>query len=293
MAKWVYSFGDGHAEGSAAMRDLLGGKGANLAEMANLGLPVPPGFTITTEVCTYFYENGRTYPEELRAEVEAALAAVAKITGKRFGDAADPLLVSVRSGLARVDAGHDGHGPQPRSQRRDGEGPGRGGRPALRLRFLPPLHPDVWQRRARRRSPRARGNPRDRAREARLFPGHRDERRRLADRHRQVQGAVRGDAREPLPAGSLRPAVGRNRRRLRFVDERPRRGLPAAPRHPGRLGHRGQRPGDGLRQYGRHLGHRRRLHPQSLERRRASFTASSSSTPRARTSSPASARRRT
>ena len=98
MAKWVYSFGDGRAEGSAALRDLLGGKGANLAEMANLGLPVPPGFTITTEVCTYFYENDRTYPEELRAEVEAALAAVAKITGKRFGDAADPLLVSVRSG---------------------------------------------------------------------------------------------------------------------------------------------------------------------------------------------------
>ena len=98
MAKWVYSFGDGRAEGSAALRDLLGGKGANLAEMANLGLPVPPGFTITTEVCSYFYESDRTYPEELRAEVEAALAGVAKITGKRFGDAADPLLVSVRSG---------------------------------------------------------------------------------------------------------------------------------------------------------------------------------------------------
>ena len=66
MAKWVYTFGDGKAEGEAAMRELLGGKGANLAEMANLGLPVPPGFTITTEVCTYYYDHGRTYPAGAR-----------------------------------------------------------------------------------------------------------------------------------------------------------------------------------------------------------------------------------
>jgi pyruvate,orthophosphate dikinase len=98
-AKWVYAFGDGTAEGSAGMRDLLGGKGANLAEMANLGLPVPPGFTITTEVCGYFYRNGKTYPDELKGAVEAALAEVgARAGGKKFGDAADPLLVSVRSG---------------------------------------------------------------------------------------------------------------------------------------------------------------------------------------------------
>ena len=98
MAKWVYGFGDGKAEGSAAMRDLLGGKGANLAEMANLGLPVPPGFTISTEVCTWFYANERSYPAELKEEVAAALAATAAITGKRFGDTRNPLLVSVRSG---------------------------------------------------------------------------------------------------------------------------------------------------------------------------------------------------
>src|SRR5215831_4589820 len=76
--KWVYSFGDGKAEGAAQMKNLLGGKGANLAEMANLGLPVPPGFTITTEVCTYFYDNRKTYPKELKAQVEAALARVGK-----------------------------------------------------------------------------------------------------------------------------------------------------------------------------------------------------------------------
>jgi pyruvate,orthophosphate dikinase len=96
--QWVYTFGDGKAEGKAGMRDLLGGKGANLAEMANLGLPVPPGFTITAEVCGFFYANGKNYPEELRAQVAAALDHVGKLTGKRFGDAANPLLVSVRSG---------------------------------------------------------------------------------------------------------------------------------------------------------------------------------------------------
>src|SRR6201992_2673203 len=96
--KWVFTFGDGRAEGRADMRDLLGGKGANLAEMANLGLPVPPGFTIPTSVCTYFYESEKTYPKELKAQVEKALDYVGKLTGKSFGDYKNPLLVSVRSG---------------------------------------------------------------------------------------------------------------------------------------------------------------------------------------------------
>lgn len=96
--QWVYSFGDGKAEGKAEMRNLLGGKGANLAEMSNLGLPVPPGFTITTEVCTYYYDNGKTYPSSLKGDVQKAMSEVERIVGKRFGDAANPLLVSVRSG---------------------------------------------------------------------------------------------------------------------------------------------------------------------------------------------------
>jgi pyruvate, orthophosphate dikinase len=96
--RWVYSFGNGKAEGRANMRNLLGGKGAGLAEMANLGLPVPPGFTITTEVCTHYYENGNTYPKGLDRQVAAALAQVGRITGKMFGDSDNPLLVSVRSG---------------------------------------------------------------------------------------------------------------------------------------------------------------------------------------------------
>jgi pyruvate,orthophosphate dikinase len=98
MTQWVYTFGDGKAEGQAGMKNLLGGKGANLAEMSNLGLPVPPGFTITTEVCTYYYDHGRAYPQELKSQVEKALDYVGKLTGRTFGDAENPLLVSVRSG---------------------------------------------------------------------------------------------------------------------------------------------------------------------------------------------------
>ena len=98
MAKWVYSFGDGKAEGRAEMRNLLGGKGANLAEMSSLGLPVPPGFTITTELCTWYYANGNAYPAELKDEVEKALGQVETTVGAKFGDPNNPLLVSVRSG---------------------------------------------------------------------------------------------------------------------------------------------------------------------------------------------------
>ena len=96
--KYVYFFGNGTAEGRADMKNLLGGKGANLAEMTSIGLPVPPGFTISTEVCTYYYANGETYPASLNAEVEAHLKQVEQIMGRTFGDAKNPLLVSVRSG---------------------------------------------------------------------------------------------------------------------------------------------------------------------------------------------------
>ena len=98
MTKWVYGFGGGSADGDASMKNLLGGKGANLAEMSSLGLPVPPGFTITTEACVHYYSNGETYPAELAAQAAAGLKTVEGIVGKTFGDAANPLLVSVRSG---------------------------------------------------------------------------------------------------------------------------------------------------------------------------------------------------
>src|ERR1700744_5757064 len=98
MTQWVYSFGGGGADGDASMKNLLGGKGANLAEMSSLGLPVPPGFTITTEACVHYYANDKRYPAELEAEVATALKIVETQTGKTFGDPANPLLVSVRSG---------------------------------------------------------------------------------------------------------------------------------------------------------------------------------------------------
>src|ERR1019366_6319313 len=101
MTRWVYGFGGGDNDGRAEMKNLLGGKGANLAEMASIGLPVPPGFTITTEVCTAFYANGKRYPDDLQGQIDAAMAVLEGAIGAGFGKVANPLLVSVRSG-ARV-----------------------------------------------------------------------------------------------------------------------------------------------------------------------------------------------
>src|SRR5262252_4331870 len=98
-SKYVYLFGNGKADGDGSMKPLLGGKGANLAEMSRIGLPVPPGFTITTEVCTYYYANKKSYPKELQAQKEAGIANIEKIMKTKFGDKKNmPLLVSVRSG---------------------------------------------------------------------------------------------------------------------------------------------------------------------------------------------------
>ena len=96
--KFVYSFGDGKSEGDSSMKDLLGGKGANLAEMSNMGLPVPLGFTITTEVCDVYYKGGKKFPDSLKSEVEKALGVIEKKLDAKFGDEKNPLLFSVRSG---------------------------------------------------------------------------------------------------------------------------------------------------------------------------------------------------
>ena len=115
--KYVYFFGDGKAEGSAEMRNLLGGKGANLAEMSGLGIPVPAGFTITTEVCTYYYDHDKQYPEALEKQVMDNVAKLETVMGSKFGDATNPLLLSVRSGARVSHARHDGNRTQPRPQR--------------------------------------------------------------------------------------------------------------------------------------------------------------------------------
>ena len=99
--KWVYTYGAGKAEGDRTMRNLLGGKGVGLHDMCSIGVPVPPGFTITTEVCTYYYDHDKQYPKRLAGDVQAGMKHIENIVGKKFGDEADPLLVSVRSG-ARV-----------------------------------------------------------------------------------------------------------------------------------------------------------------------------------------------
>ena len=145
--KYVYNFGS-KTDGNGSMKPLLGGKGANLAEMSRIGLPVPPGFTITTEVCTYYYANKRTYPPTLRAQMEAGIAALEKQTGKKFGDLKDPLLVSVRSGARDsmpgmmdtiLNLGLNDQTVEALAAKT--------GNPALCLGLLPPLRPDVRRRR--------------------------------------------------------------------------------------------------------------------------------------------------
>ena len=116
--KFVYRFGAGKAEGRAGMKNLLGGKGANLAEMASLGLTVPPGFTITTEVCTHFYANAHCYPDALKSQVAQALTAVEAVVGAKFGDAGNPLLVSVRSGARVSMPGMESRAPERTATRR-------------------------------------------------------------------------------------------------------------------------------------------------------------------------------
>src|ERR1700677_5346175 len=98
MTKYVYSFGAGHADGDGSMKDVLGGKGSGLAEMSRAGMPVPPGFTISTEVCNIYSENGNKVPDEINDQVLKGLSKLEKQIGKKFGDPKNPLLVSVRSG---------------------------------------------------------------------------------------------------------------------------------------------------------------------------------------------------
>ena len=157
--KYVYTWGAGKADGDGGMKALLGGKGANLAEMTRIGLPVPPGFTITTEVCTYFYANKKTYPSALQAPDGSRRDEHGENHGLQVrrcqGHAAARRRAFRR---ARLDARHDGHHPQPRPQRPDRHLAGRRHQErALRLGLLSPLRPDVWRRRARRAEARRRG----------------------------------------------------------------------------------------------------------------------------------------
>ena len=260
MEQWVYDF----SEGSKDMRELLGGKGANVAEMTRvLGEDrVPAGFTITTEACVAYMKAGQEEPEGMADQVEEALERLQERAGKRLGDDEDPLLVSVRVGRPRVDAGDARHRPQPRAQRHVGRGPRQRHRQrALRLGLLPALRADVRQRLARHRRRGVRGRDQGGQGVARRQGGHRPRRRRAQGAHGEVQGALR------LPAGPAGAAPAGDPRGVRLVDRRARGGLPAAEPHPRRVGHGGQRPADGVRQHRRQLGDRRRVQPRRNHRR--------------------------
>ena len=268
MTRYVYRFGGGASDGEAGNRNLLGGKGANLAEMASIGLPVPPGFTISTEMCARYYAEGESFPDSVRAEVAEGLAHIEGLCGKSFGDPADPLLVSVRSGARVSMPGMMDTVLNLGLNDETVEG-------LAAISGDPRFAWDSYRRFIQMYSDvvlgldhgAVRGSAGDRQGGQGRPSRHRARGRRLAPAHRPLQGAGRGAAGPPLPGRRPRAALGRGRRRVRLLAVGPGEDLPPPQRHPRRLGHRGQRPGDGVRQHGRDLGDRGRLHPQPLDRR--------------------------
>ena len=262
--KYVYLF----SEGNANMRELLGGKGANLAEMTNIGLPVPQGFTITTEACTQYYEDGQKINDGIQAEIMEYITKLEGITGKKFGDLENPLLVSVRSGA-------------------------RASMPGMMDTILNlGLNEDVVDVLAKKS-----GNPRwawdcyrrfiqmysdvvmevgkkyfeqliDQMKEAR---GVTQDVELTADDLKELAGQFKAEYKAKIGAGlphrSQGAADGRHQGRVPLLGQPPRQRVPPGQRHPLLLGHRRQRPVHGLRQHGRRLRHRRGLHPQPRHRR--------------------------
>ena len=249
--KWVYNFGAGHNEGRSEMRNLLGGKGANLAEMATIGLPVPPGFTITTDLCTAFYKNGSRYPADLDAQVRDALTRVEDAVGLKFGDPEKPLLVSVRSG-ARVSMPgmmdtvlNLGLNDDTVQGLVAASGDERFAWDSYRrfIQMFGSVVLGVDHHRFEEIIEQAKidsGVIEDTALTAAAVAGGR--------RGLSVAGPQRD--RQALPAVPGRTAVERHRRCLRQLDEHARHHLSPAARHPLRMGHCRQRPGHGLRQPG-------------------------------------------
>ena len=276
--QYVYFFGGGRAEGRGDLKDVLGGKGAGLAEMTNAGVPVPPGFTITTEVCRHYYAHGRTLPADFDAQQKAALERLEKAMGKGLGDPHDPLLVSVRSGAKFSMPGmmdtilNLGLNDRSVAGLAKKTGNARFAWDCYR-RFI--AH--VRRRRAghRRRTSSSSSSPRSR-------PSRRAEARHRPDAPRTWRRW--SPSSRPSCASALGPATSR---RIRTTSSPGARDavfrswmndralyLPQAEPHPRRPRHRRQRAGHGVRQPGRRLRHRRRLHAQPGDRREASSTAS-------------------
>ena len=266
--KHVYFFGNGKADGNRNMKDLLGGKGSGLAEMTNAGLPVPPGFTISTDVCTIYYKEKAAHPRRRSTPRSPRTSQkLEKAAGATLGSTENPLLVSVRSGakfsmpgmmdtilnLGLNDQAVEGlKAPHPE-------------RP-LRVRQLSPLHADVRQRRARDSQERVRARVRRRQGVARREAGHRAGRTGAARRRRALQGRRQEAHGQGVPAGSDGAAEDGARRRVPLLDEPARAGIPPHLRHPGLHRHGRQRADDGVRQHRRSVGHGRRLHAQPRDR---------------------------
>ena len=293
MTKWVYGFGGGAAEGGAAMRELLGGKGANLAEMSALGLPVPPGFTLTTEVCNAYTADGKTYPQGLAEEVASALAPCRGTGRHALRRRREPAPGLGALGRAGLHAGHDGYGAQPRPQRRDRGRPGapfgrRGASPTTATAAFIQMFGDVVlgveHHHFEEILGAAQGGTRGVVLDTELDAG---EWRKVIGEYQDKIVEITGAPFPQAPEDQLWAAIGAV---FEILDEPARAHLPAPARHPRGLGHRGQRPGHGVRKHGRGLRHRGRLHPQPLDRRERPSTASTWSMPKARTWSPASAR---
>ena len=277
-----------------SMKELLGGKGANLAEMASLGLPVPPGFTITTEVCTAYYANGRKLPDGPRSRRSTRRwRSSARSVGATFGDVEQPLLVSVRSGARASMPGMMDTILNLGLNDETVEGPGR----ATRATSASPTTATAASSRCMPTwcSASTTACSRTSWRTTRTSTASRSTPSSGADDWLEIieayKAAVERRDGKPFPQARQRAALGRHRRGVRLLAERARQDLSPPARHSRQLGHGRQRAGHGVRQPRRRLGHRRRLHAQSLDRRRARSTASSCSTRRARTWSPASARR--
>ena len=256
--KLIYTF----PEGNAQMRTLLGGKGAGLAEMTNAGLPVPPGFTITTEACNAYYATGKELPPGLWDDVLAHMAALEQETGKGFGDPNNPLLVSVRSGAAFsmpgmmdtvLNLGLNEHTVQGLIELTGNE---RFGYDAWR-RFVAMFGRIVLD------IPAAEfDEPFDALKEERGVSADTDltadDLRQIADRYREI---VREKTGRAVPDRPISAAGAGGTRRLRQLVRQARPRLPRVQQDPARPGHGGERGDHGLRQHGRRLGHRRGLHP--------------------------------
>ena len=250
------------------MKDLLGGKGAGLAEMTNAGLPVPPGFTISTEVCNIYYQEKQKIPAAIDREIDEQVKKLEKAAGATLGSTDNPLLVSVRSGakfsmpgmmdtilnLGLNDAAVEG------LKRRTDERP-------VRVRQLPPVHPDVRQRRAGDSQGRLRARVRRRQEGDRREAGYRSRREGAARCRLPLQGRRAEEDRQVVPAGSARAAQDGARRRVPLLDERARDRVPPHLRHSRSHRHRRQRADDGVRQHRRSIGDRRRLHAKPGDRR--------------------------